>query len=240
MPKVEIHCGDWRDVAASWPDRCTMITDPPYGIGYRSHIAVKLGRRKCIAADRSKRRLARGVVGDDDTTERDEALTTIRWQDAAVFGPKRIDRVKPWNDPRALLIWDKGEGAAMGDLSLPWKEAYETIAIYGQGWSGPRTAGVIRATKISFGAVNVTNGRRHPNEKPLELIRELVSKAPRGIPIVDPFLGSGVTGAAAIEFGHDFYGAEIDPGHYAVALERLKNVTPAGPQVGLFGRDHDR
>lgn len=39
--------------------------------------------------------------------------------------------------------------------------------------------------------------------------------------VVDPFAGSGTTGAAALRLGRRFAGAEQDPMHYATACERL-------------------
>ncbi len=50
-----------------------------------------------------------------------------------------------------MLIWDKGEGVGMGDLSFPWRPNYETIAIYGDGWTGKRTTSVLQGRVLAFG-----------------------------------------------------------------------------------------
>ena len=42
--------------------------------------------------------------------------------------------------------------------------------------------------------------------------------------IVDPFMGSGTTGVAAIEMGRDFIGIELDPMYYDVAKQRIFNA----------------
>jgi hypothetical protein len=160
--RVFVHFGDWRDVVDSWPRDGVPIFDPPYGIEYES--GRKSGwRESTVRGD--ARELAATVVGDDDTTERDEMLAR-GWDAAAVFGPARLDRVPPWGDPLAVLTWDKGEGVGMGDLSIPWRPNTETIAVYGKGWSGKRTSSVLRGSVLAFGRGSASNGRLHPHEKP--------------------------------------------------------------------------
>jgi len=220
MPKVSLHCGDWRDVFATWPRPCALIVDPPYGIKHRrtsSHIWRNQERF-------TKRPVDTGIpiiVGDHDVSERNSALESIGWQVAAVYGPRRLDRIPPWGNPREVLIVDKGEGTGAGDVSLPWKPCYETIAVYGKGWQGKRTSAVLRGTVIAFKYGNAPNGRRHPNQKNLNNLRELVAKAPMGLPIVDPFMGSGITGVAAVLEGRDFYGAEIVPEYFSIVQELI-------------------
>lgn len=238
----EVHLGDWRDVFASWP-RGILITDPPFGVKHRetgSHM-WKGGRvKQRVGFERRVTGRRRLVRNDEDTTERDEAMETIAWVAAAVFGPRRIDKVPPWGSPRDVLVLDKGEGVGAGDLDLPWKPCWETIAIYGPGWEGPRTSAVLRGSKMAFRAESADNGRVHPTEKPMAIMRELVSKAPPGLPIIDPFSGSGTTAVAALEFGRDFYGAEIVPDYHAIIRLRTANVEPQKYQRSLFEEmDHD-
>lgn len=229
---VSIHRGDWREVFASWPSPCVLICDPPYGIDYVAGYHEGYAR-----TDGTPRQLADRVVGDQDTTERDAAMSSIPWCAAAVFGPSvsKLMAVPPWGLPRDILILDKGEGVGMGDLSWPWKPCDETIAIYGKGWAGRRTSRILRGPVVAFGRSSASNGRLHPNEKSLNVCRELVSKAPAGLPIVDPFMGSGVVGSACLLEGRDYHGAEIDPDFFALASDRL-GVTN-GP---MFAREETR
>ena len=215
---VSIYLGDWRDVFESWPSPCVLICDPPYGIDYVSGWHEGWSR----VDDGTTRQLADRVVGDQNTGERDAAMSLIPWSAAAVFGPSvlKLLALPPWGSPRDVLTLDKGEGAGMGDLSWPWKPCDETIAIYGDGWAGRRTSRIIRGTVISFVRSSASNGRVHPNEKSLAVCRELVSKSPR-LPVVDPFMGSGVVGSACMLEGRDYFGAEIDPAHFAVASDRI-------------------
>jgi site-specific DNA-methyltransferase (adenine-specific) len=41
--------------------------------------------------------------------------------------------------------------------------------------------------------------------------------------VLDPFMGSGTTGVAAIRHGRRFIGIELDPKHFATAVQRLES-----------------
>jgi DNA modification methylase len=65
------------------------------------------------------------------------------------------------------------------------------------------------------------SGNRHPTVKPTDLMRWLVRLvAPPGGTVLDPFMGSGSTGVAAIEEGNRFVGIELDPEHVETARKR--------------------
>lgn len=68
--------------------------------------------------------------------------------------------------------------------------------------------------------------RRHPTEKPLDLMRELVRIAPPNGLILDPFAGSGTTGQAALEEGRRFLGVELSDHYHRIAEARLAAVQP--------------
>lgn len=62
----------------------------------------------------------------------------------------------------------------------------------------------------------------HPTVKPLNLMRWLVRLVtPAGGVVLDPFTGSGSTGAAAMLEGFRFTGIELDAGYFDIAQERI-------------------
>jgi DNA modification methylase len=62
----------------------------------------------------------------------------------------------------------------------------------------------------------------HPTVKPLELMRWLIRlTAPPGGLVLDPFCGSGTTGAAAVLERRLFLGTEIDPQYAQIARARI-------------------
>lgn len=72
-------------------------------------------------------------------------------------------------------------------------------------------------------AFNVGMGKNnHPTVKPLSFMRRLIRMyAVPGSAIIDPFMGSGTTGMAAVADGYVFFGAEIDEDHFEKAEERI-------------------
>lgn len=65
----------------------------------------------------------------------------------------------------------------------------------------------------------------HPTQKPLSLTYELVERvsAVRQI-ILDPFMGSGTTGVAAVKMGRRFIGVEIEPKYFDIACRRISEA----------------
>ena len=71
----------------------------------------------------------------------------------------------------------------------------------------------------------------HSTQKPEALLhRVLLATTRPGETVLDPFFGTGTTGAAAKRLGRSFIGIERDPAYAAAAKARLKKVTPAAPE----------
>ena len=73
---------------------------------------------------------------------------------------------------------------------------------------------------------------QHPTQKPLALLeRCLLASTQPGDVVLDPFAGSATTGVAALMHGRHFFGAEIDPAHYKLAVKRLNAADAARTQT---------
>ena len=65
-------------------------------------------------------------------------------------------------------------------------------------------------------------GNTHPTVKPTDLMAYLCRLVtPEGGTVLDPFMGSGSTGKAAIQNGFDFVGIEREQNYFAIAEKRL-------------------
>lgn len=168
-----------------------MVTDPPYGYKYTSSWN---GKWKGFV-----------IPNDNSIACRDAVLETWGSKPAIVFGSWKRDR--PQNTINTI-VWDKGSSPGMGDLSMPWGSSHEEIYILGGGFVtvGKRIGSVIR---FKNSATTAVQGRLHPNEKPLPLMRYLIERCPLGI-LVDPFAGSGSTLRAAKDLGRKSIGIELD------------------------------
>lgn len=64
---------------------------------------------------------------------------------------------------------------------------------------------------------------KHPTQKPLALLERLIMAATQeGDTVLDPFMGSGTSGVAALEAGRKFIGVEIDSVYLELAIKRIK------------------
>ena len=70
------------------------------------------------------------------------------------------------------------------------------------------------------------NQNHHPTIKPIELMRYLVrlTKTPTGGVVLDPFMGSGTTGMAAVMEGRDFIGIELNAEYLEIAERRIQEA----------------
>lgn len=70
---------------------------------------------------------------------------------------------------------------------------------------------------------------RHPTVKPTELMRYLCRLVtPPGGTVLDPFMGSGSTGKAAMLEGFRFIGCELDPDYLEIARARIEAARESG------------
>jgi site-specific DNA-methyltransferase (adenine-specific) len=207
---VTLYHGDCREIT-EWLSADVLVTDPPYGIGYESHM------------NRDRRNAKRGVriAADGDVSARDDML--VAWGDrpAIVFG--RWDAPRP-AAVRARLVWDKGSCTGMGDLKMPWGRSDEEIYILGRGFAGKRSGSIIRVQMLMSGDRERPD---HPTPKPVPLMETLIAKCPPGV-IADPFAGSGSTLIAAKLQNRRAIGAELEEHYCEIAARRLA-------QDSLFG-----
>ena len=70
-------------------------------------------------------------------------------------------------------------------------------------------------------------GIGHPTSKPVGLMRDLCEVV-GGETILDPFMGSGTTGVAAVQMGRDFIGIEREPKYFDIACRRIEQAQRQG------------
>jgi modification methylase len=69
--------------------------------------------------------------------------------------------------------------------------------------------------------------KQHPTQKPASLLhRVILASSKPGDVILDPFFGTGTTGAVAKYLGRRFIGIERDAAYIEVARERIETVEP--------------
>ena len=79
-------------------------------------------------------------------------------------------------------------------------------------------------------SISSVNAERigHPTQKPLRLMKWCLGFVPDAEVIVDPFMGSGTTGVAAVQMGRDFIGIEREPKYFDIACRRIDDAQRQG------------
>lgn len=77
---------------------------------------------------------------------------------------------------------------------------------------------------------NTAKETGHPTEKPIELMaRYIGASTDPGDIVLDPFMGSGATGVAAVRERRRFVGIEKEETWFEIALERVRAAEEASP-----------
>ena len=200
--RVTLYHGDCREIT-EWLEADVLVTDPPYGYSHRSGGGPR-GNASWKGTE---------IANDGDTGVRDWMLDSWGARPALVFGSWKRPRPE---GVRAVLIWDKGGHAGMGDLSIPWKPNFEEVYVLGSGFKGARDSGVLSGYHVP---ANEAAGRVHPHEKPLSLMCHLIAKTTGAI--ADPCAGSGTGLVAAKQLGRTAIGVELEERYCEVIARRL-------------------
>lgn len=197
-----------------------LVTDPPYCSGSFQEAGKSAGTWGTIASDTLS---TRGYV-----SLMERMLAASNPQAGYVFTDWRMwvtlfDLVERKGLPvRNMIVWDKGT-PALGSL---WRNQHELVLFASRGGvrrrKGPPSVGnVIQAKR--------TGNKLHYTEKPVELIRALVSNDGnsdrKACPVFDPFCGSGPILAACEELGRSARTMEVEPGFCDVAVRRWEKMT---------------
>jgi len=125
----------------------------------------------------------------------------------------------------AVHVWHKAvpihPNSKVGNIA---GHHYERIFAYGCG----KRAEVFRNAAImpNFAAC-ADEFAEHPTQKPLDLTRQLVCRT-KAQTILDPFMGSGTTGVAAVQMGRDFIGIEREERYFDIACRRIEQAQRQG------------
>lgn len=208
--RATLYLGDCRDILPTLPKVDAVVTDPPYGIkADRDRNSEQWGWRDY------------GKGGWDSVRPDPELMELVlaAGKFSLIWGGNYFLEMLPAKPLNKWLIWDKGqEGFSLADAELAWCS-----------WDG-----AIRRKTYTRGEAN-QHRREHPTQKSLEVMKWCIGHLPEpNSTILDPFMGSGTTGVAAVQMGIPFIGIERDPEFFEIACRRIReaNGDDAGP---LFG-----
>jgi site-specific DNA-methyltransferase (adenine-specific) len=215
-----LYLGDCREIAPTLPRPAALISDPPYGQNYRWHGGG--GGIANRAGSRAFKRWKVSVSGDA------EPFDPSRWLHAAdivlLWGAHRFASRLP---DGAWLVWDKvptGKRRSQSDGEAAWiNRAPGPLRIFRHLWDGVCVAD----------RADLKDGRVHPMQKPVAVMAWCLTEAkvPEGGLILDPYMGSGSTGVAAVQARLPFVGIETEETYFETACRR---IAEAQRQSDLF------
>ena len=78
---------------------------------------------------------------------------------------------------------------------------------------------------LEFDVVPNRNGKLHPTQKPVDLVKWLVETySNEGDTVMDNCMGSGTTGVACVNTNRNFIGFELDEEYFKISEERINNA----------------
>lgn len=200
-----LYLGDCLEILPTLPKVDAVITDPPYGM-----------ERDGKPASTSSHGGHKGYefLGWDSEPPSPEVFRLmlnaadrqVIW--GANFYPQHLPPSMGW------LFWDKGQRISQSDGELAFTNMQKAIRVFT----------LNRVAIAQDGAV-------HPTQKPVALMKWCIEQAGHPKVTLDPFMGSGTTGVAAVQMGLSFVGIEREPAYFDIACKRIDQ---AQRQAALF------
>jgi DNA modification methylase len=199
-----LYLGDCLDILPALPTVDAVITDPPYGIGFMDQQHASTGRH-------GGRKAYPFFQWDDEAPGKEifERIFAIS-RHQVIWGANYFSSYLP--PSMGWLFWDKGQRINSSDGELAFTNQQKALRIFT----------LNRAALLSDGAV-------HPTQKPIALMRWCIDQVGMPESILDPFMGSGSTGVAAVQLGRQFIGIEREEAYFHMACERIENAQRQQP-----------
>ena len=201
--KTTLYLGDCEEILPELPVVDALVTDPPYGIdfGNKGNFKASHGwsqRRENLEWDAVK------PAPEIIDSMLDRSMEQIIWG-----GNYFSDCLPP---SMRWLIWDKGQrNFSLADFEMAWTSQHKASRIF----------------TFSRGEA-MQDERHHPTQKPIALMEWCLGFLPKAEVILDPFMGSGTTGVAAVNLGRRFIGIEREEEYFEVALRRIEEAEKQG------------
>ena len=193
---VVCYLGDCLEVLPTLGRFDAVVTDPPYGIGtdgQKKTTGWHGGRKAYEFKGWDQERPSKAIF--------DLMLSVSERQ--VIWGGNYFADWLPATGK--WLVWDKGQRISQSDGELAYTSESGALRIFTQ-------------NRVAL----MLEGAEHPTQKPIEVMKWSLQQFDDARTILDPFMGSGTTGVAAVKLGRRFTGIEIDPGYFDIACRRIE------------------
>lgn len=205
-----------------------ILTDPPYNLSHYSTGNIKLSWRKEINND----------IAEWDKAIFDPADWVLHFKrilkpTGNIFAFTSYNLLGRWHqafDPQfdtfQFMVWHKTNPVPKVRRAGFLNSCELIVCMWNKGhtwnFTSQKEMHNFFESPICMGSERVRNPV-HPTQKPLRLLEHIIRIAsePKQV-VLDPFMGVGSTGVAALRLGRRFIGIEIDENYFKAAEERLK------------------
>ena len=199
-----LYLGDCREILPTLERVDAVVTDPPYGMKWDGKVSV--GKNGNGATGARAKHYGVTIAEDDQPFDPSPFLC---FPSVVLFGANHFGARLPIG---TTLVWvkrlDAGFGSFLSDGEVAWEKGGHGVYAF-------------RDTSL----MSETHQRAHPTQKPVELMRWCIERQGADAQtILDPFMGSGTTGVAALKLGRKFIGIEIEPKYFEIACKRIEEA----------------
>lgn len=218
MSDVFLYNADCSGFTANIPEDSIIVTDPPFNINY--HYSKY---KDNLPEDCYFEWLAR-IFGD-------KPLVCVMYPEALHKLSMKMNR-----SPSRVVSWVYNSNTAKQHRDIGFYGVKPDFRRVRQPYKNPDDKRIAERIARGIGGgrlydwwnvnqvKNVSKtGNPHPCVMPEKVMENIIGILPDNATIVDPFMGSGTTGVAAIRKGHSFIGIELDETYYNFAFERIMN-----------------
>jgi site-specific DNA-methyltransferase (adenine-specific) len=229
-----LYHGDCQDVVPLLNRVGVVLTDPPYEAE-----AHTKGRRLLGKQTGGARTVEYGALDFESITEAVRDLSSLQCAnicDGWMLTFCQAEAVAAWRASHELggakykraCVWLKPDGAPQFTGDRPGM-GYESIVASWCGTGRSKWNGGGRHGVFTHAGRDSNNPKQHMTQKPLALMLELVQlfSNPQDV-VLDPFMGSGTTGVAAVQSGRQFIGIERDERYFDIACRRIEQAVAQG------------
>jgi site-specific DNA-methyltransferase (adenine-specific) len=206
-----LYLGDCMDIVPTLPKVDAVITDPPYEVTAKGG---GIGAKRQYLAD---------IHGHIDSGF-DVAMLGAFDNWFVFCGKPQLVKLFAQADSQSLrwqlLTWNKTNPTPLTNANYLPDTEYMVHAFRTHIWEG-KARWVVGAVERS--------GFDHPTVKPQYVMTKAVQSASAaGDLLLDPFMGSGSTGVAALQLGRKFIGIEREPKYFDIACRRIEQAANQG------------
>jgi hypothetical protein len=232
---------------------CAKAGKKERSLGLDKHHVFKVESSECKDANTAAAQLLQKVTSGSTvkwlTDESGKSILALCQTECRSTTLTEINRITASKILNALIQSLTNESTPDASETAPTGPSLVESAASLKVWLLNTTSG---ETALALGASRVANStlqsisenenshallNNHNTVKPVQLMRYLVRLVARpGAIVLDPFLGSGTTGVAAIKEGCEFIGIEQSEAYLEIARRRIEHAEQAPAQLEL-GRD---